>query len=95
MDRERIMTRMQEHLATVQERFGNAWVGLFLQGSQNYKLDYESSDIATKAIVLPSFSDFVPTSPSAPPMSWKTTSTWISRISGSCLSVFANKTSIS
>ena len=53
------MARMQEHLATVQEHFGDAWVGLFLQGSQNYKLDYESSDIDTKAIVLPSFSDFV------------------------------------
>lgn len=59
MNKERIMARMQEHLATVQEHFGDAWVGLFLQGSQNYKLDYESSDIDTKAIVLPSFSDFV------------------------------------
>ena len=53
MNKERIMARMQEHLATVQEHFGDAWVGLFLQGSQNYKLDYESSDIDTKAIVLP------------------------------------------
>ena len=37
MNKERIMARMQEHLATVQEHFGDAWVGLFLQGSQNYK----------------------------------------------------------
>lgn len=29
------------------------------QGSQNYNLDYEGSDIDTKAIMLPSFSDFV------------------------------------
>lgn len=34
-------------------------VGLFLQGSQNYKLDYEGSDIDTKMIILPSFDDFV------------------------------------
>ena len=34
-------------------------LGVFLQGSQNYNLDYEGSDIDTKAIVLPSFNDFV------------------------------------
>lgn len=34
-------------------------VGVFLQGSQNYLLDYENSDIDTKAIVLPKFEDFV------------------------------------
>ena len=30
-------------------------LGVFVQGSQNYKLDYENSDIDTKAIVLPKF----------------------------------------
>lgn len=34
-------------------------IGLFLQGSQNYGLDYEGSDVDTKAIVLPNFNDFV------------------------------------
>lgn len=34
------------------------WVAVLLQGSQNYNLDYEGSDIDTKAIVLPSFDDF-------------------------------------
>lgn len=34
-------------------------VGIFLQGSQNYNLDYEGSDIDTKAIVLPSFKDVI------------------------------------
>ena len=34
-------------------------LGVFLQGSQNYSLDYEGSDIDTKAIVVPSFEDFV------------------------------------
>lgn len=34
-------------------------VGVFLQGSQNYSLDTELSDIDTKAIVLPKFEDFL------------------------------------
>lgn len=34
-------------------------LGIFLQGSQNYELDYEGSDIDTKAILIPSFEDFV------------------------------------
>ncbi len=34
-------------------------LGVFLQGSQNYHLDYEGSDIDTKAIVVPLFEDFV------------------------------------
>ena len=34
-------------------------VGVFLQGSQNYGLAYENSDIDTKVIVLPKFDDFV------------------------------------
>lgn len=56
---QKIMARMQEHLVPVLEHYGERWVGLFLQGSQNYNLDYEGSDIDTKAIVLPGFSDFV------------------------------------
>ena len=34
-------------------------LGIFLQGSQNYNLAYEGSDIDTKAIIIPSFEDFV------------------------------------
>lgn len=34
-------------------------LGVFLQGSQNYQLDYPGSDIDTKAILIPSFIDFV------------------------------------
>lgn len=34
-------------------------LGVFLQGSQNYNLDYDGSDIDTKAILVPSFEDFV------------------------------------
>ena len=34
-------------------------LGIFLQGSQNYCLSYSGSDIDTKAIIVPSFEDFV------------------------------------
>ena len=44
-----------EHL----EGLGYEVVGVFLQGSQNYGLDTDHSDIDTKAIVLPTFDDFV------------------------------------
>lgn len=54
----KIMRRVQEHLEAVKAS-GHDWVGIFLQGSQNYNLDYEGSDIDTKAILLPSFEDFV------------------------------------
>ena len=37
---------------------GYTVLGVFLQGSQNYNLSYEGSDIDTKAIILPSFEDF-------------------------------------
>ena len=39
------------------QRLGHKVLGVFLQGSQNYNLDYESSDIDTKCIVLPNFED--------------------------------------
>lgn len=56
---QRIMARINEHLSAVKARYGDRWVGIFLYGSQNYGLDDENSDIDTKAIVLPSFPDFV------------------------------------
>lgn len=34
-------------------------VGVFLQGSQNYGLDYKGSDIDTKCIVLPTLEDLI------------------------------------
>ena len=39
--------------------------GVFLQGSQNYNLDYEGSDIDTKCIVLPSAEDVILNKPPA------------------------------
>jgi len=57
-DRVKIMKRLSEHLEAVRDKHPE-WVGIFLQGSQNYNLDYEGSDIDSKLIVLPSFEDFV------------------------------------
>lgn len=54
----KIKRRLAEHLDAVKDKH-KEWVGIFLQGSQNYNLDYEGSDIDSKLIVLPSFEDFV------------------------------------
>lgn len=55
-NKEKIMARLQEHYDTLVSR-GYDVVGVFLQGSQNYGLSYEGSDIDSKAIVLPTFKD--------------------------------------
>lgn len=54
----KIMDRLQENYKIV-KNMGYEIVGIFLQGSQNYELDYEDSDIDCKAILLPKFDDFV------------------------------------
>lgn len=59
---ERIMKQVQEHYDYLKQK-GYEIVFLALQGSQNYGLDvYDDeymSDVDTKAVVLPSFEDFV------------------------------------
>lgn len=59
---EKIMKRVQEHCNYLRDK-GYEIVFIALQGSQNYGLDvYDEeymSDIDTKAVVLPSFEDFV------------------------------------
>jgi hypothetical protein len=53
-----ILHRVKEHLEEAKEHFHeNEIVGCFLQGSQNYGLDYVGSDVDTKLIVVPSFKD--------------------------------------
>ena len=55
---EKIMSRLREHYDESLQYFKEEQiVGCFLQGSQNYQLDYEGSDIDTKLIVVPSFKD--------------------------------------
>lgn len=57
-----IIKRVQEHLKVLTDK-GYEIVFIALQGSQNYELDIYNdeykSDVDTKAIVLPSFEDFV------------------------------------
>ena len=59
---EKIMKRVQEHYNYLKEK-GFEIVFLALQGSQNYGLDvYDEdyiSDVDTKAVILPSFEDFI------------------------------------
>lgn len=58
MNEHLITQRLNEDLHYLTEK-GYKVLGVFLQGSQNYNLDYDGSDIDTKAIVLPSFNDIV------------------------------------
>lgn len=53
-----IMMRMKAHRAAVED-LGYNVVYLALQGSQNYGLAYENSDIDTKAIIIPSSRDLI------------------------------------
>lgn len=53
-----VMDKVQEHLKESYEFFPeNNVVGIFLQGSQNYGLEIESSDVDTKLIVTPTFEE--------------------------------------
>lgn len=53
-----IMDRLTEHYEEAKTLIDESRiVGLFCQGSQNYGLDYEGSDIDTKLIVVPTFED--------------------------------------
>ena len=52
------MERLHHDMMYVTNK-GYKVLGVFLQGSQNYNLDYPGSDIDTKCIVIPSFEDIV------------------------------------
>lgn len=54
---EKIFERLAADYEKVAEKY--TVLGVFLQGSQNYGLDYEGSDIDTKAIVIPTLEDIV------------------------------------
>ena len=58
---ERIMNGVKDHWADAQKNGQKPQftLGIFLQGSQNYYLDYEDSDIDTKLIVLPTFKNII------------------------------------
>ena len=53
-----INEKVRDHYMEAKEYFpDDSIVGIFLQGSQNYGLDYEGSDVDTKLIVVPTFKD--------------------------------------
>ena len=53
-----IMSRIKEHYKEANQYFDeNRIIGIFNQGSANYGLDYETSDVDTKLIVVPTFKD--------------------------------------
>ena len=55
-----IMEQVKRHYEEALKLFPeDRIVGVFLQGSQNYGLDYEGSDIDTKCIVLPNLEDLI------------------------------------
>lgn len=56
--KERIIDRLKSDYYYV-TGLGYEVFGVFLQGSQNYQLDYDGSDIDTKCIVLPSADDII------------------------------------
>ena len=58
MFKEEVQKQVQNHYDKLVE-LGYNVVGVFLYGSQNYELDYEKSDVDTKAIVLPTLEDIV------------------------------------
>lgn len=53
-----VQKQVERHYEKLVE-LGYNVVGVFLYGSQNYELDYEKSDVDTKAIVLPTLGDIV------------------------------------
>lgn len=59
---EKINERLQRDYNTITNKYGLECVGVFVYGSQNYNLDTPTSDIDTKAIVIPSVKDIIFTS---------------------------------
>lgn len=58
MFKQSVQDVVQQHYDTLVNHGYNV-LGVFLYGSQNYEMDYEGSDVDTKAIVIPSIDDVV------------------------------------
>ena len=55
-----IQQALEEHKAAVLKKYPeDKLLGVFLYGSQNYGTSTENSDVDTKAILIPSFSDLI------------------------------------
>lgn len=57
LTKEDVQNRLQEHYNYIKDKY--EVVCIMVQGSQNYNLNYEGSDVDTKAIILPTFNDFI------------------------------------
>lgn len=53
-----VMNRVKEHAKEV-DLLGHDFFFISAQGSWNYELGYENSDVDTKAVILPKFEEFV------------------------------------
>ena len=51
--------RIKKHLAVVQEKYGDRVVFISAVGSMNYGLFTETSDVDTKAVILPTYAEIV------------------------------------
>lgn len=56
---QKVLNRVSEHAAYVDEHALGTRVVTYLQGSQNYGMADEESDVDTKSLVVPSFRDLV------------------------------------
>lgn len=52
-----VMARIQDHYDAMEEKYGNRLIGVFCVGSTNYGLDVETSDVDSKALVLPTLEE--------------------------------------
>lgn len=60
MNYKKIMERLQEHLDSALAAYGQPdWFVICLQGSQNYGIADEESDIDSKLLIFPTFEDLV------------------------------------
>ena len=52
---EKIMLRVKEHYEDVKKKIPeDRIIGIFLEGSQNYRMDLPDSDVDTKVFIFPS-----------------------------------------
>ena len=58
-DKDRKIYERLRHDEKYVKNIGYKVFGVFLQGSQNYHLDYEGSDIDTKCVVIPTLEDII------------------------------------
>lgn len=54
-----IMKRLKEHLNSALEVYSCDWLAIAVQGSQNYGIADDKSDVDSKLLVIPSFRDIV------------------------------------